>query len=377
MKKILYIHDLHFYCHGETYYTSSNMPDVYFDRFFDAADCEVSIFSRLIKLSCKSELPKGYHEIKNKRIKISNLSPSRYLDMFSPIKLWRLIIAFKEYDLLVANIPSILGMFGLLINDISKTPYSVEVAADYDQFASKKFGFLISYAMNPLMKYFIKKAKGATYVSNYLKKKYICKNKVIVSSNVNIDFVVKNKVININDGVNITFIGGLNKRKGLMTLFEAVKILKENYNDNFVVNIIGGHADRDWNYIAKELEISGNIIFHGLLSKLNILKILDESDIYIQPSITEGIPRATIEAMSRGLPVIATNLPGFIEILDNQNLVSVSSKVELADKMKEFISNEGLLKRLSEINIQRAEDFHYKFLHEIRCNYYKEIVEGL
>lgn len=377
MKKIIYIHDLHFYTIDGLFFTSSNMPEVYFDRFFDAEECEIEIFSRLIRLYSIDDLPQGYIKINNNRLRVSNISPKSYLNVANLKFLIRFYKHMKNFDLVVANIPSILGMFSLLMNISTKNNFSVEVAADYDQFASKRGGWLVSCLMKPLMHYFIARSKGASYVSQYLREKYSSKNESIVSSNVNIESVVKDKYVYRNDKLEISFVGGLNERKGLINLFEAVNILQGTINKKIALNVIGGHEDRNWISVVEKLDLIECVTFYGILEKKEVINILSKSDLYVQPSLTEGIPRATLEAMSRGLPVIATKLPGFVEILDQDVLVNVNSSKELADKIKELCNDEEKLTYYSERNKIKAEMFSYEKLHEIRKEFYKKILNSI
>ena len=69
MKKLIYVHDLRFYKKGDDYYTSSNLPEKYFDRFFDAGIDEVVILSRLVECD---DIPKGYYKMLNKKLKVSS-----------------------------------------------------------------------------------------------------------------------------------------------------------------------------------------------------------------------------------------------------------------------------------------------------------------
>ncbi|HFO0561140.1 glycosyltransferase family 4 protein [Providencia sp. PROV250] len=374
MKKIIYVHDLHFYRLGSCLYTSSNIPEIYFNRFFGAEECEISIFSRLINLKSIEELPQGYEVIKNKNIKIIEIAPKNYLSIFNIKLILKFSLEIKNNDFLVANIPSILGIFSLIINTFAKKPFSVEVAADYDQFSSKKGGFCVSLIMKPLMTYFIKNAKGAAYVSQFLKEKYPSYGQYVISSNVNIESISKKEYKYRPEHLEITFIGGLNERKGVFNLLESIKIIKNKTDKKIVINLIGGHHDRNWNKIVKDLKIENLVIFYGILTKTKIIEILDRSDLYIQPSLTEGIPRATLEAMSRGLPVVATKLPGFSEILDEEVLVNTNSSKELAEKILTLSRDENKLKSLSYRNRKRAKDFTYEILHNKRKKFYQEVL---
>ncbi|HAS6396249.1 TPA: glycosyltransferase [Vibrio vulnificus] len=372
MKTILYVHDLHFYESNGFVYTSSNFPELYFYRFLEAGDVNLKIYSRIVKVENEDQIPEGYERIKNQRIMVVNECGSTYLKtFFRAVACYR---AIKSSDMIVANIPSILGVFVLLINLNSKLRYCVEVAADHDQFSSKRGGFLVSFFMRYFMKYFIRRAQGAAYVANHLKEKFPCNRRTIISSNVNINEVVSGPYIEPEGrDINISFVGGLNERKGLNTLIESISFIKNNTNYNIKLNVIGGHADRNWDSIIRHKNLENNIILHGLLSTKEVINILDRSDLYVQPSITEGIPRATIEAMSRGLPVVATSIPGFQEILDKDVLVKPQDSSELARKIIKMLVNKNELRLNSTRNKLKAKMFLYENLHKIRTEHYKNI----
>ncbi len=78
--------------------------------------------------------------------------------------------------------------------------------------------------------------------------------------------------------------------------------------------------------------------------------------------------------MSRGLPVVATKLPGFSEILDEEVLVNTNSSKELAEKILTLSRDENKLKSLSYRNRKRAKDFTYEILHNKRKKFYQEVL---
>ena len=172
--------------------------------------------------------------------------------MFNPIVAFNNFRLLCDNDYLVANVPSIHGIYVLLLNFIRRKPICVEVAADEDQFASKKGGELLTFLIKPFFKYFTFNARGAAYVSNYLREKFKTKGSAIVSSNVNINDVVSysyvadrlEKLTDKEKVIRVGFVGGLNQRKGLQILLPAFSELLK-YHNNIELVIVGGHSDRD------------------------------------------------------------------------------------------------------------------------------------
>ena len=97
--------------------------------------------------------------------------------------------------------------------------------------------------------------------------------------------------------------------------------------------------------------------FLGYISDKNQLnEWLDGLDIYVQPSLSEGLPRATIEAMSRGCPVIATNVCGMIDILEEEYLIKPKDYKALADKVR-WLSKPAEMLRAAKTNYSKASEY--------------------
>ncbi len=125
----------------------------------------------------------------------------------------------------------------------------------------------------------------------------------------------KNVIYKNNLPYKITFVGRLIYAKGLTELVQATASL----SDNIIVQIIGGGPyKKDLEKIINELKLNKKIIFLGELNHQEIINILLESTIFINPSYSEGLPRCVLEAGSVGLPVIATDVGGTKEIICNE-----------------------------------------------------------
>jgi glycosyltransferase involved in cell wall biosynthesis len=112
-----------------------------------------------------------------------------------------------------------------------------------------------------------------------------------------------------------TTIGSVSERKGHDVLIKALEIMSKSERNRFDINIIGdGVIVNDLLNQCLEKEIN-NVKFLG--TKKNIYKYLYETDCFLLASRDEGLPIAIIEAMSIGLPIIATNVGGVPDLVIN------------------------------------------------------------
>ena len=104
-----------------------------------------------------------------------------------------------------------------------------------------------------------------------------------------------------------------------------------------------------------------------------VFDILDASDIFILPSRTEGLPRAMIEAMARGLPCIGTAVGGIPELLPSEDMVIPGDSRALASKIKEVLSNHLRMAEMSKRNVEWAKKYMEPVLAERRKKFYEKV----
>ncbi len=122
--------------------------------------------------------------------------------------------------------------------------------------------------------------------------------------------------------------------------------------------------------IAKKNNVEEQVKFIGGLSHEKIFDWLDSIDIYVQPSRQEGMPRALIEAMSRGVPAFGANTGGIPELLSDQYLFSNSSTNinEIIEILSLFQKNTMI--QLAKQNYEIAKEYQEKKLQEVRERFY-------
>ena len=97
--------------------------------------------------------------------------------------------------------------------------------------------------------------------------------------------------------------------------------------------------------LAEELEVKNRVIFLGQIDHKEILKYLKISDIFIRPSLSEGLGNSFLEAMAAGLPVIGTSVGGIPDFLEDRKtglFCRVRNPQNIAGKVKELLSDNEL-----------------------------------
>lgn len=292
---------------------------------------------------------------------------------------------FKEIatsDRVVVRLPSELGLLAVAIcNELSK-PVAVEMV-DCPWDGLWNYGSLVGKLYAPFMYFRIKRAvKSVDYViyvtSEFLQSRYPAKISAVTSSCSNVmlpdlqNFTLDNRLAKpFSKLITFGLIGSLKgKLKGVYDAILAVKILRINY-PNIRLRVLGDGDSSTFVEYAKKLEVADIVFFDGVLpSGEPVFEWLDSIDVYIHPSYKEGLPRAVIEAMSRGCPVTATNVAGTPELVDERFLFNPGDVAALASKMRELCSDPALRAALATRNFEVSRRYESTKLDGIRFEFW-------
>ena len=127
---------------------------------------------------------------------------------------------------------------------------------------------------------------------------------------------------------------------------------------------------------VRGLQIEDRVDFQGQLpGGSTVWQRLDASDLFVLPSKTEGLPRAMIEAMARGLPCLGSTAGGFPELLSDDYLVTPGCRNSLAKKIHQVSTNPVLLGTMSRENLRRAQDYRADRLRARRIDFYRNLLQ--
>jgi len=167
----------------------------------------------------------------------------------------------------------------------------------------------------------------------------------------------------------VLFVGRLTRIKGVEHLVKAADILinKSGYKD--VIFLLVGpqtyagvdepvNIEEMLSYI-KHHQMDGNIVLTGSVPLEAVRALYAASDIFVLPSLAEGDPLVTLEAMASGKPIIGTKVGGIPHhISDGWNgfLIDPGNEQQLADKIKYLIDNPEERKRMGANSRRYAEE---------------------
>jgi glycosyltransferase involved in cell wall biosynthesis len=100
---------------------------------------------------------------------------------------------------------------------------------------------------------------------------------------------------------------------------------------------------------------------------------LDDADLFVLPSRSEGLPRAMIEAMARGLPCIGSGAGGIPELLPADAIVPAGDSDALAVKLREVVSNPARMEDMSVRNLTFVREYRSAVLQDRRRRFYRAI----
>ena len=174
--------------------------------------------------------------------------------------------------------------------------------------------------------------------------------------------------------IRIGFIGTFaSLYKGPDTLLHAIALCQGRLN--LRLEMVGaGRYLPGMKALADKLGVTDRVEFRGEISSgRSIFEFLDSIDLFVMPSRQEGLPRALVEAMSRGCPCIASAVGGIPELLEASDLVPPRSSEKLAKLILQVASDSNRLLVMSARNLAKAAQFSPQALNESRRQFLEEV----
>jgi len=161
--------------------------------------------------------------------------------------------------------------------------------------------------------------------------------------------------------------GVLSRGKNIEAL---IKCLPEIGVKNVYLLVSGeGRTEADLRYkdslreLARESAVDKRVIFTGWLEKEELWKIYLASDLFVLPSLSEGMPNAMLEALGAGLPCMGSDIPGIRDILQHGELLfDPGDEKDLTVRVQRFFLERSLFEKVRRLCQERKEvlEFNWK-----------------
>lgn len=291
----------------------------------------------------------------------------------------------KNCDIVVARVPSIVANKAAKLAKKHNIPYLVEViGCAWDSYWNYSlFGKVVAPAAFLGMKRCVANADYATYVTEkFLQHRYPCHCKSINCSNVYIqecsEEVFKKRLERIKES----------DSKKTLTLMTAAAVDVPYKGQEYVIKAIpeinkkgikvdyklAGFGDQTrLKKIAEECGVADQVRFLGTLSHDEVLAEEDCADIYIQPSLQEGLPRSVIEAMSRGCPALGARTAGIPELIDDECVFKPASESDISRTVLMLVKADMSI--YAKHNFEKAKEYLTEVLEARRKDFFNSVIE--
>lgn len=353
--RLLFVHDHRFQRDSScAYYTSGSFPASIWPRYLEHFD-NVTVLARDGgELSGAAQARSDYPGVDFVLIKS--------LDTLSRLGLRRgkahhaLRAQIAAADAVIARLPSDLGLQAVALANEAGKPLLIEVVGcAYDALAHHGAPMARIYAPIAFvrMRAALTQTPFALYVTNtWLQQRYPTLPKAVTAGVSDVVIAESSPEISRSRSARLAelvrgrvpvlgTVGSLRTAaKGFHIMFDALGKLRREQALKLEYRILGSGDPTRWRELASKAGVSDQVHFDGVLpSGPQVLSWLDAIDIHVQPSFQEGLPRATIEAMSRGCACIGSSAGGLPELINPDLLHKPGDSVKLAETISTLVGD--------------------------------------
>ena len=177
-----------------------------------------------------------------------------------------------------------------------------------------------------------------------------------------------------NEDFVFSYVAELNENKNQKLLINVIKELKKE-NSNIKLLLVGqGALLEKYKKIINDNDLSENIKLLGRRKDIN--EILSITDIYLASSLREGLPINVMEAMCKGLPIIAMDNRGHRELVkDDENGFIIKTREQMKQKIEKILCDKELKQRLIENGKEKSKKYEISTIIKSVEKIYKSIIK--
>jgi|LSQX01.3.fsa_nt_gb glycosyltransferase involved in cell wall biosynthesis len=379
--KIGFVFNIRFPYYNGTYYAVDLPASVWHDRYLPFCD-SLKVIGRKDALTEKPSVNLSVSSTEN--VEFSCVDNDTPFKMFLHSKRYsrHLLSELADCDFVICR-----GYWGVRECIKLGKPYLLEaVGCFWDAHWNHSWqGKMVAYSRFLAFKRVAKNAPYTIYVTKeFLQKRYPCSGEHIGVSDVRLlsleNDVLEKRLERIkkrrsDDKIVIGTTAAIDVRyKGQQYVIKALSKLKKQGITCYEYQMVGAGDTRYLRGVAEMYDVSEYVVFKGPMIHSDVFQWLDTVDIYIQPSLQEGLPRAVVEAMSRGCPAMGTRTGGTPELLNKSYVLNRKSVDDIVKKLR-LLDTEVLVSEAKR-SFAKAKEFDAATLDGLRSAFMQKSINN-
>lgn len=185
---------------------------------------------------------------------------------------------------------------------------------------------------------------------------------IIVPNGINLNEVAEREAEGGNPGKKILFVGRLHPVKGTQYLLGAMSIVHRELPEAKLILVGDGEEREHLETLTDNLGIRECVEFAGRVPHERVKDYMNQAEVFVLSSLSEGFPVTILEAMACGLPVVATRVGGVPDIIKNGTngyLVDTMNQEQIAEALLNLLQDKQLRKDISENNREGVRRYRW------------------
>lgn len=300
----------------------------------------------------------------------------------------RLAHAIRSAQTLMIRFPGNVATLALLLCWITRKPFSAEIVADPEDYFSKGAS---NHPLRRVAKWLhcrstalaARRAQSVRYVTDgYLQAKYPPRTHTVsfgfsdaflpdgLFAARNLDAFARTGPLRL---INVSMMH--NRSKGHVALLEAVARLKRKHVAVVLTLVGDGVLRAELEALTHALDIADVVTFRGQVASEAACAAVAEHDLFVLPSLQEGMPRAMLEAMAVGTPVLGARVGGIPEVLPVSDMIRAGSVEAIEAAIEAIWRDPARLVAMRARQRTKVAGFAYSALQEKYDAYCRYLVE--
>jgi glycosyltransferase involved in cell wall biosynthesis len=273
---------------------------------------------------------------------------TKYIDLVSFNTQVLLKLLLRKFDVIHTNLSTTALLLSNFFNNIVFTSHSAywwrSETTHYRQIEAARKSKTVIAISKFMMKKIKKYNKNVTYIPNG------------VDTNLFKPISFSKKKLKST----ILSVGGITEQKGLIYLAKVMPKIVKNNNEIKWIHVGPGNNLKNPYYklltdFIKKENLSSNIIFTGPIPLKKLVWYYQNASLFVLPSLWEGMPLVVLEAISSGLPIVASDIAGVNDLLSKEFLVKTKESKAMTKKILWLITDKKKLKNIGMKNRIDAE----------------------